>query len=307
MTVANHAHRGASWLLEETDAATIFTPERVSDEHRLIAQTVAEFIEAEVMPQIEQLETKDWALARRLVRRAGELGLLGLAAPEQCGGSTSTTRRRWSCQASRSPASFAAAYGTQVISASNRSSSLERRPRSSGTAGTGVRRTSALCVERVSRDPTRWPPHACHEAAGRKLAARRRKMWITNGGFADVFIVFNRPGGDQFTAFIERAFGVVSGHEEHKMGLHGSSTTPITGCACGRQCARRGGPGLGGAEHLNFGRFKLGAMCSGGCREAIAEAVGYARQRRQFGHAIADSARSTKLGEMTARPMRSKA
>ena len=127
-------------------------------------------------------------------------------------------------------------------------------------------------------------------------------------GFADLFIVFARADNDQFTAFIiERSFpGVSSGSEEHKMGLHGSSTTPIL-----FQDARvPDGQVLGevGKGHkvalntLNFGRFKLGAMCAGGCREAIRDSARYAAQRRQFNQPIASfGAIKHKLGEMTAR------
>jgi hypothetical protein len=133
-------------------------------------------------------------------------------------------------------------------------------------------------------------------------------MWISNGGFADVFIIFAKVDGEQFTAFIvERAFpGVSSGKEEHKMGLHGSSTTPII-----LQEARvPAGNVLGdiGKGHkvalntLNYGRFSLGAMCSGGCRAALGTAASYAAQRRQFGQPIASfGAIKHKLGEMTVR------
>jgi alkylation response protein AidB-like acyl-CoA dehydrogenase len=133
------------------------------------------------------------------------------------------------------------------------------------------------------------------------------KMWITNGGFADVFIVFAQVDGDQFTAFIvERAFGLVSGNEEHKMGLHGSSTTPIllqdVKVPAENLLGEIGKGHKVALNTLNFGRFKLGAMCSGACRAAIGEAAKYAKQRKQFGHAIADfGAIKYKLGEMTAR------
>ena len=134
------------------------------------------------------------------------------------------------------------------------------------------------------------------------------KMWITNGGFADVIVVFAKVDGEHFSAFIvERAFaGVSSGKEEHKMGLHGSSTTPIV-----LQDVRVPAANLLGEigkghkvafNVLNFGRFKLGAMCLGGCRTAIGDAAKYAANRRQFGQPIASfGAIRHKLGEMTAR------
>src|SRR4029434_6335629 len=86
MAVAANVRKGGSWLLEETEPTSVFTPEKLSEEHRLMAQTVEEFVAAEVMPNIDQLETKDWKLARTLVQRAGELGLLGISVPEQYGG-----------------------------------------------------------------------------------------------------------------------------------------------------------------------------------------------------------------------------
>src|SRR5436309_3841097 len=133
-------------------------------------------------------------------------------------------------------------------------------------------------------------------------------MWITNVGFADVFIVFAKVDGELFTAFlVERAFGGVSnGKEEHKMGLHGSSTTPVI-----LQDVRVPPENLLGEvgkghkvafNVLNFGRFKLGAMCSGGAQGAIGEAARYAGQRKQFGQPIASfGAIKHKLGEMIVR------
>ena len=134
------------------------------------------------------------------------------------------------------------------------------------------------------------------------------KMWISNGGFADLIVVFAKVDGEQFTAFlVERAFpGVSSGKEEHKMGLHGSSTTPII-----LQDARvpadnvLGEIGKGhkvALNTLNYGRFSLGAMCAGGCRGLVTDSVKYATQRRQFGQPIASfGAIKHKLGEMIAR------
>ena len=134
------------------------------------------------------------------------------------------------------------------------------------------------------------------------------KMWISNGGFADVFIVFAKVDGEQFTAFIvERAFGgVSSGSEEHKMGLHGSSTTPIllqeAHVPADNVLGEIGKGHKVALNTLNYGRFSLGAMCVGGARAAIADAASYAASRRQFGQPIASfGAIRHKLGEMIAR------
>jgi hypothetical protein len=133
-------------------------------------------------------------------------------------------------------------------------------------------------------------------------------MWITNGGFADIYVIFAKVDGEQFTAFIvERAWpGVSSGKEEHKMGLHGSSTTPVILQDVRVPAANvLGEIGKGhrvAFNVLNFGRFKLGSMCSGGTRAAIGEAATYASTRKQFGVPIATfGAIKHKLGEMTAR------
>jgi len=134
------------------------------------------------------------------------------------------------------------------------------------------------------------------------------KMWITNGGFADLFIVFAKVDGELFTAFIvERAFGgLTSGHEEHKMGLHGSSTTAVVlqdvKVPAGNVLGEIGKGHKVAFNVLNFGRLKLGGMCVGGARRAIGEATRYAAQRKQFGHPIATfGAIRHKLGEMIAR------
>jgi hypothetical protein len=133
-------------------------------------------------------------------------------------------------------------------------------------------------------------------------------MWITNGGFADLFIVFAKVDGEQFTGFlVERTFpGVSTGKEEHKLGLHGSSTTPLI--LQDAQVPAANVLGEIGRGHkvafnvLNYGRFKLAAMCSGGARTAIAEAATYAAQRKQFGQPISSfGAIRHKLGEMAIR------
>jgi len=311
MTVVGNVHKGASWLLEETEPSSVFTPEKLSEEHRLMAQTVDEFVEAEVLPQIYQLETKDWKLARALIRRAGELGLLGLSVPEQYGGLDldKVSALVVSERIARS-ASLGAAYGAQanlciipIVLFGTDAQKQTYLPRlvSGETIG-----AYALSESGSGSDALAARTRATKQADGSWVLSGE-KMWITNGGFADVFIVFAQAEGDQFTAFIvERAFGVVSGNEEHKMGLHGSSTTPIllqdVKVPAENLLGELGKGHKVALNTLNFGRFKLGAMCSGGCRAVIGEAAKYAKQRKQFGQAIAEfGAIKYKLGEMTAR------
>ena len=311
MAVAANVRKGGSWLLEETEPASVFTPEKLSDEHRLMAQTVEEFVASEVLPKIDQLETKDWNLARDLIHRAGDLGLLGISVPEQYGGLDldKVSALVVSERIARSP-SIAAAYGAQanltIIPIVLFGTDAQKAKYLPGLVSGEKIGAYALSESGSGSDALAARTRATRQADG-SWVLNGEKMWITNGGFADVFIIFAQAEGDQFTAFIvERTFGVKSGNEEHKMGLHGSSTTPIL-----LQDVRVPAENLLGEvgkghkvalNTLNFGRFKLGAMCSGGCRAAIGEAAKYAKQRKQFGHPIADfGAIKYKLGEMTAR------
>ena len=311
MTVVSTSHKGASWLLEATEPSSTFTPEKLSDEHRLMAQTVEEFVESEVLPKIDQLETKDWALARALVRRAGELGLLGISVPEEYGGLDldKVSALVVSERIARS-ASLGAAYGAQanlcIIPIVLFGTDAQKAKYLPGLVAGETIGAYALSESGSGSDALAARTRATRQADG-SWVLNGEKMWITNGGFADIFIVFAQADGDQFTAFIvERAFGIKSGNEEHKMGLHGSSTTAIllqdVKVPAENLLGEIGKGHKVALNTLNFGRFKLGAMCSGGCRAAIGEAAKYAKQRKQFGHAIADfGAIKYKLGEMTAR------
>ena len=326
MAVAANVRKGGSWLLEDTDPASVFTPEKLSEEHRLMAQTVEEFVATEVMPKIDQLETKDWNLARNLMHRAGELGLLGISVPEQYGGLDldKVSALVVSERIARS-ASMAAAYGAQanltIVPIVLFGTDAQKAKYLPGLVSGEQIGAYALSESGSGSDALAARTRATRQADGSWIL-NGEKMWITNGGFADVFIIFAQADGDpstssgsaraesradQFTAFIvERAFGVKSGNEEHKMGLHGSSTTPIllqdVKVPAGNLLGEIGKGHKVALNTLNFGRFKLGAMCSGGCRAAIGEAAKYAKQRKQFGHPIADfGAIKYKLGEMTAR------
>ncbi len=304
--------RGGSWLIEDAAADGVFTRERLNDEQKMIGQSAEEFITKDVIPATERLESKDWAFARELVRRAGELGLLATDVPDGYGGlDLDKVSSVVVGEAVGRAASFATTFGAQ----------------------TGLAITPILCFGTEEQKQKYLPGLVSGETIGAyalsesgsgsdALGARARatkqpdgsfvlsgeKMWITNGGFADLFIVFAKVDGEAFSAFIvERAFpGVSTGKEEHKLGLLGSSTTPLI-----LQDAKVPAANLLGEigkghkiafNTLNYGRLKLGAMCAGGARLAIEEAVRYAAQRKQFGKSIATfGAIKHKLGEMVAR------
>jgi alkylation response protein AidB-like acyl-CoA dehydrogenase len=312
MTTETLTMRGGSWLIEDPPADGVFTRERLSAEQRMIGQTAEEFVDKEVTPATDRLEQKDWAFARALVQRAGELGLLATDVPDEFGGLDLDK----ACsvvvgEAVGRSASFATTFGAQ----------------------TGLAITPILCFG-TEEQKRRYLPRLVSgeiigayalsesgsgsDALGARATATRQpdgsfvlngeKMWITNGGFADIFIVFAKVDGEAFSGFIvDRAFpGVSTGKEEHKLGLLGSSTTPLI-----LQDAKVPAANLLGEigkghkiafNTLNYGRLKLGAMCSGGGRLAIEEAARYAAQRKQFGKPIASfGAIKQKLGEMVAR------
>jgi alkylation response protein AidB-like acyl-CoA dehydrogenase len=302
--------RGGQWLVG--GGGDVFTPEQLSDEHRLIAETAAEFAEKEVLPALERLEQKDWALARALVRRCGDLGLLGVNVPEAYGGVEldKVSSLLVSEHLARS-ASFGATFGAQanlcilpILLFGTDDQKARYLPRLVSGEWVGA---YALSETSSGSDALGARARATRQADG-SFVLSGEKMWITNGGFADVIVVFAKVDGELFSAFIvERAYdGVSSGKEEHKMGLHGSSTTPILLDDVRVPAANLLGEiGKGhkvAFSVLNFGRFKLGAMCLGGCRHAIGDAARYAANRRQFGQPIASfGAIRHKLGEMTAR------
>jgi alkylation response protein AidB-like acyl-CoA dehydrogenase len=304
--------KGGSWLLEDTSPADVFTPEKLTDEHRLMAQTTTEFIDAEVMPSLDRLESKDWELARSLVRRGGELGLLGIAAPEEYGGLDLDKASSLVVIERIGPsASFATTFGGQanlcilpLVLFGTAVQKAHYLPRLIAGEIVGA---YALSEAGSGSDALAAKTRATRQPDGSWLL-NGEKMWISNGGFADVFIIFAKVDGEHFTAFIvERDFaGVSSGNEEHKMGLHGSSTTPILLEDAKVPAANvLGEIGKGhkvALNTLNYGRFSLGAMCTGGCRATIGDATKYAAQRRQFGQPIASfGAIKHKLGEMIAR------
>jgi alkylation response protein AidB-like acyl-CoA dehydrogenase len=304
--------KGGEWLIAPTEPGNVLTPEQLTEEHKLIAQTTRQFVEQEVVPVLDKLEQHDWSVSRHLVRRCGELGLLGIDVPEEYGGlALDKVTSVVVSEAMSTSASFASTFGAQA--------NLTVLPLLLfGTPAQQQKYFPKLLTGELIGAYCLSETGSGSDALSAKTKATRQpdgsfllngeKMWITNGGFADVFIVFAKVDGEQFSAFIvERAFGgVTSGKEEHKMGLHGSSTTAVI-----LQDVRVPAENLLGEvgrghkvafNVLNFGRFKLGGMCLGGARDAIGESAKYAAERKQFGQTIASfGAIKHKLGDMIAK------
>jgi alkylation response protein AidB-like acyl-CoA dehydrogenase len=310
-TIETGILRGGEWLIAGSDAASVFTPERLTDEHRLIGRTAQEFVDNEILPQLDRLEQKDWALARTLVKAGADLGLLGVDVPEAYGGLglDKVTSLVVSEKLARS-ASFGATFGAHanltivpLMLFGTEAQKQQYLPRLLSGEIIGA---YGLSESGSGSDALGARTRAVRQPDG-SFVLNGEKMWITNGGFADLFVVFAKADGDQFTAFlVERGFGVKSGKEEHKMGLHGSSTTALifqdVKVPAANVLSEVGKGHKVAFNVLNFARFKLGAMCSGGAHGAIAEAAKYAAGRKQFGQPIASfGAIKHKLGEMVVR------
>src|SRR5882672_2998349 len=304
--------KGGSFLIEESTPDAIFTPGDFNEEHRMIADTTRQFMDAEVLPRIPELENKDWDLARQLVKKAAELGLVGANIPEEYEGlGLDQTSGAIIAENIGRSASFATTLGAQsgigllpiVYFGTEAAKKKYLPPIAAGDlitayalteAGSGSDAMAAKATAKLSDDGTHY-------------VLNGEKMFITNGGFADIFIVFAKVDGDKFSAVsVERQEGCKNGAEEHKMGIKGSSTTPLI--LTDAKTPAENLLGEVGKGHkiafniLNIGRFKLGAMCLGGMKLALHESIRYANERQQFGKSISSfGAIKSKLGEMAIR------
>jgi alkylation response protein AidB-like acyl-CoA dehydrogenase len=304
--------QGGEFLIADRTPDEVFTPEDFTEEHRMIAETTRQFIDNEVIPHIDELEKHNWKLARELVKKAADLGLVGANIPEEYGGlGLDQTSGALVGENIGRCASFATTLGAEsgigllpIIYFGTEAAKQKYLPKiASGElitayalteAGSGSDAMAAKATARLSADGTHY-------------ILNGEKMFITNGGFADIFIVFAKVDGDKFSAFIvERQEGLSPGAEEHKMGIKGSSTTPLV--LADAKAPLENLLGEVGKGHkiafntLNIGRFKLGAMCIGGMKLMLHESIRYANERQQFGKSISSfGAIKSKLGEMAIR------
>jgi alkylation response protein AidB-like acyl-CoA dehydrogenase len=290
---------GGSFLIEERAPNEVFTPEDFTEQHLLIAQTAEEFANKEILPNIEKMEHKDFALTRELVRKAGELGLSGVDVPEQYGG-LHLDKVTSAIIADRlaKHGGFSATWGAHTCIGTLPivyfGTEEQKKKYLPGLASGETVGAYALSESSSGSDALNCRARAALSADGKFYLLNGEKMWITNAGFADLFIVFAKIDGEKFTAFIiERNFpGFAVGAEEHKMGIRGSSTCPLILNDCKVPIGNVLGE-IGKGHHiafnvLNVGRFKLGAACVGSARNCIESAIAYAKQRKAFGKVIAD-------------------
>lgn len=311
--MAKEVIKGGGFLLQETAPANVYSPEDFSDEQKLIAQTTDEFVEKEIIPNFDRIETKDYEIQRELIKKGADLGLINAAIPEAYGGlDLDHVSQMLIYEHMTGSASFSTGFGgtagiglLPILLFGTHEQKQKYLPKigsgewvgayalsesSSGSDALGAKSTA-----RLSEDGQHW-------------ILNGEKMWITNGGFADVITIFAKVDGEHFTGFIveKNDPGVSHGNEEHKLGQRGSSTTPIimqdAKIPKDRLLGEIGKGHLIAFNVLNHGRINLGAGGVGGSKRVIGQSAKYAAERRQFGRAIASfGAIQYKIAEMAAR------
>ena len=290
---------GGSFLLETRNPAEIFTPEDLNEEQRQIAATAARFAREEVVPAIAAIESKEPGAMAALLRKAAELGFTSVDIPEEFGGmNMDKTSSLLIADHISSLASFSTAFGAHTGIATlplvwYGTPELQARylPRLATCEIIGA---YALSESTSGSDAMNIRTRATLSPDGEHYILNGEKHWITNCGIAGVYTVFAKIDGEKFSAFVveRNTPGLTVGAEEHKLGIHGSSTCPLLLVDCKIPKSNLLGE-IGKGHHiafnvLNVGRLKLGVACIGGARHALGEMIRYAKQRNAFGKSIAE-------------------
>jgi alkylation response protein AidB-like acyl-CoA dehydrogenase len=309
-TLTKPAAKGGSFLLESAQPGDVFTPADLTDDQRLIGQTAEEFVLKEVFPLIKDLESKKPGLMPELVKKGGEVGLMGGGVPEEYGGAgldkiaTTVLTEKLSIYGG-----FAVTHGAHagigtlpIVYFGTEAQKKKYLPKLATGEWIGA---YCLSEPQAGSDAQNSLTRAQLNPEGTHYILNGQKMWITNGGFADIYIVFAKIDGEKFTAFIvERTFpGFKPGNEEHKMGIHGSSTTPIflENCKVPKENLLHeiGRGHIVAFNILNAGRFTLGASAVGGSKYVLMTSSKYAKERKAFGKQIGEfGLMKEKLAEM---------
>lgn len=291
--------KGGSFLLEETLPKDVYSSEDFSDEQKQIADMLQKFMENEVLPRVEEIEDKNFDVTVSLIKKAGELGLLSFDIAEENGGmGLDKTSSLIVSEKIAMQGSFAVAMGAHtsigslpIVFFGNKEQKEKYLPR----VATGEIITAyALTEPNAGSDALASRTKAVLSPDGKNYILNGTKMWISNGGFADVFIVFAKIDGEKFTAFIvERDFkGVSTGADEKKLGIKGSSTTTVIledAVVPVENLLGEIGKGHKIAFNiLNFGRFKLGGASVGASKFIIPIAIKYAVDRKQFNKSLSE-------------------
>ncbi len=311
-TMTQNALKGGEFLIRETEAHEIFIPEEFSEEQRMMAQSCKDFVDTEINPIIERIDGgKEPELMPQLLQKAGDLGLLGIAVPEAYGGlGMDFNTSMLIADYVGASGSFSTAYGAHTGIGTLPIlyyGSEEQKQKYLPKLATGEWKAAYCLTEPdAGSDANSGKTKAVLSADGKSYKITGQKMWISNGGFADLFIVFAKIADDKnLTAFIvEKTFGgITMNEEEKKLGIKGSSTRQVFFNDCtvpaeNMLSARENGFKIA-VNILNIGRIKLGVGVLGGCREVTQHCIQYAKDRKQFQQPIANfGAIKYKLAEM---------
>lgn len=307
--------KGGEFIVRETEANEVFIPEEFSEEQKMMAQACQDFIDTEITPKAEEIDSmKDPNLVPNIFKKAGELGLLGISVPEQYGGmGMSFNTSMLIADIIGAAGSFSTTYGAHtgigtlpILYYGNDEQKQKYLPK----LATGEWAACYCLTEPdAGSDANSGKTKAVLSEDGSHYKITGQKMWISNAGFADIFIVFAKIEDDKnLTAFIvEKGFGgITMNEEEKKMGIKGSSTRQVFFNDCEvpaeNMLSERGNGFKIAVNILNIGRVKLGAGVLGGCRTVISQAANYSNERKQFGVSISSfGAIKGKLAEMATR------
>lgn len=294
------AIKGGEFMVKETEADEIFIPEEFDEEQKMIAETCQDFLDTEVMPNLDRIDNQEDGLVRSLLDKAGELGLLGIALPEEYDGfGQSFVTSMITCEIMGSSYSFAVAFSCHtgigslpILYYGNEEQKKKYLPKLATGEWVG-----AYCLTEpgAGSDANAGKTKAVLSDDGKHYILNGQKMWITNAGFADVFTVFAKIDNDRvLSAFIvERDYpGIVFNPEEKKMGIKGSSTRQIFFNDClvpvENMLGSRGKGFRIALNILHMGRMKLGGNVLGAAKLTINQSVQYANERKQFGMLISE-------------------
>src|ERR1700675_3769041 len=305
--------KGTAFLIEESTAQDVFPPEDLSEEHLAVGRMVDEFWANEVEPNLPAIREKQPGAALAVLRKAAELGLTGMTIPEEFGGmEMDLPSLMVAAEHMGRDASYAgwhsAHTGIGTLPIVYFGSPEQKKKYLPRLARMELLAAYALTEPLAGSDALAARTRADLAPDGKHYILNGQKMWITNGGAADLFTIFAKVGGEKFTAFlVERAFpGVSSGAEEHKMGIRGTSTTAVyldnVAVPVENVLGEIGRGHVIAFNVLNIGRLKLGPASVGAAKNVLAIGIKYARQRKAFGSTISEfGAIQHKLAEMAIR------
>lgn len=295
--VQNEVLKGGEFIIKESLPEDTFIPEEINEEQRMVRDMVYDFLHNEILPLKERIEKQEEGATTSLLEKMGELGLLGSHMPAQYGGTELDTNTNTLICDTVGPSasftvSFAAHTGIGMLPILYFGTEEQKEKYLPRLISGELKASYCLTEPSSGSDALAAKTRADLSADGNYYILNGQKMWITNAGFADIFIVFAKIDGEKFTGFIveKGSEGLTLGAEEAKLGIKGSSTRQVffenVHVPVENVLGEIGKGHLIAFNVLNIGRFKLGALSLGGAKQSIDSAVKYANERKQFKQSI---------------------